>query len=152
VRHEAFVLVTALVAVVLACDVGAGIDPGGVSGGRCLKVPQPLVSSLKSGLKRAARGKFGVAAAVRSRGKFGGLRDIREGPVYFVSARVRGFGIATWAVGGSAFKTGGGVILGVGPVARRISTFGVDIPTSTLAGWGLAPYAEGYDVSQTCVR
>ena len=89
---------------------------------------------------------------MKSRGKFGGLRDIREGPVYFVSARVRGYGIATWAVGGQAFVTGGGVILGVGQVARRVSTAGIDIPLATLEAWGLAPYAEGYDVSQNCVK
>jgi hypothetical protein len=110
-----------------------------------------VVASLKDGLRASARGKLGTPRAVRSRGRFGGLRDIREGPVYFVSARVRGFGIATWAVGASAFRTGGGVIIGVGPVARRVSLAGVDLPLSTLVAWGLTPAADGYAASRACV-
>lgn len=119
---------------------------------KCLKVSSGLLSNLRDGLRDGARGKLGTPKAVKSRGSFGGLRDIREGPVYFVSAKVRGYGIATWAVGGQAFKTGGGAIIAVGPVARRVSIHGVDIPPSTLEAWGLAPYADGYDESRACVN
>ena len=51
---------------------------------------------------------------------------------YLVSAQVRGFGIATWAMDVDAFKTGGGFITDVGAVARRVSVAGIDIPASTL--------------------
>lgn len=94
---------------------------------------------------------MGTPWAVRSRSHFGGLRGIREGPVYFVSASVRGYGIATWAVDADAFRSGGGVVLGVGTVARRFSDAGVDIPVGTLKIWGLTPSAEGYTASRSCV-
>jgi hypothetical protein len=115
-------------------------------------VSSGLLAGLKDGLRAKARGKMGTPKAVRSHDQLGGLRDIREGPVYFVSAPVSGFGTATWAVGGKAFRTGGGVILSVGPVARRVSIHGVDLPPSLLAGWGLTPAASGYAASRACVK
>jgi hypothetical protein len=117
----------------------------------CLKVPNGLLVSLKDGLRAKARGKVGTPKAVKSNSQFSGPRDIREGPVYFVSAPVRGFGVATWAVGGQAFRNGGGIIIAVGPVARRVSTAGVDIPTSTLKAWGLTSAANGYAQSRACL-
>jgi hypothetical protein len=104
--------------------------------------------NLRASLKPTLRSRLGTPAAVKSRGQFGGLRGIREGPVYFVSGSLRGYGIATWAVNGAAFKTG----LGVGTVARRVSVAGVDIPLSTMRAWGLTPSAEGYAASRSCVK
>ena len=117
--------------------------------GRCLKVSSGLVATLKDGLKRVARGKLGTPRGVKSRGQFSGPNSFANG-VWFVSARVRGFGIATWAVDRDAFRTGGGFGTGVGPVARRVSELGIYIPLSTLRGWGLVPYAEGYTASRFC--
>jgi hypothetical protein len=111
-----------------------------------------LVATLRGSLKPKLRSKLGTPWGVKSRGHFSGLRGIREGPVYFVSANVRGYGIATWAVDADAFNSGGGVVLGVGTVARRVSDAGVDIRASTLRSWGLAPYAEGYAASRSCVK
>jgi len=118
----------------------------------CLKVSSGLVGSLKSGLKAKARGKLGVPRAVKSRARItSGPRGFLEG-AYFVSARVRGFSVATWAVDPRAFRTGGGFIVGIGPVARRVSVFGVDIPLRTLRRWGLTESTHGYAASRRCVQ
>lgn len=89
---------------------------------------------------------------MKSSGQFGGLRSLREGHVYFVSAKVRGYGIATWVAGGKEFKTGGGVLIGIDPVARRVSDAGVDLRPSLLASWGLTSGADGYAASRACVK
>jgi len=118
----------------------------------CLKVPAAFVGALKSGLKAKARGKLGTPRAVKSRDSFtSGPRGLAAG-VYFVSARVRGFGVATWAADARAFKTGGGYIADVGPVARRVSVYAVDLPPSTLRSWGLSEQAHGYAQSRRCVQ
>ena len=116
----------------------------------CLKAPASLVHSLKSGLKSNARGKLGTPFAVKSRDRYTIPRGLQAG-VYYVSAPVRGFGVATWAVSASAFRTGGGLIIGTGPVARRVSVLGIDIPASTLRLWGLRETANGYAPSRRCV-
>lgn len=143
--------IVALITGALAGYAGAGSRLERTDSGRCLKVSKGLVSSLKGGLKRAARGKLGTPRGVKSRGEFGGPNSFANG-VYFVSARVRGFGIATWATDRDAFRTGGGFIVDVGPVARRVSVAGIDIPLSTLRGWGLTSAADGYAASRNCVR
>ena len=93
-----------------------------------------MVGALRSGLKRAARGKLGRARAVRSSDRITFPRSFAAG-TYFVSAPIRGFGIATWAASAEAFRPGGGFITGVGPVARRVSILGTDLPASTLRAW-----------------
>jgi hypothetical protein len=71
--------------------------------------------------------------------------------VYFVSARVRGFGIATWAADARAFKTGSGFVTGIGPVAQRVSFLGADIPLGKLRRWHLHEETHGYAASRRCV-
>jgi hypothetical protein len=119
--------------------------------GPCLSVPRPMVKALSSGLKPKARGKLGRARAVKSGDEVSGPRGFAAG-TYFVSAPVRGFGVATWAADASAFRTGGGFITGVGPVARRVSILGVDIPPSTLNDWGLTESTDGYAASRRCAQ
>jgi hypothetical protein len=123
---------------------------GATNASPCLKAPASLVRSLKSGLKSNARGKLGTPRAVKSHDQYTVPRGLQAG-VYYVSAPVRGFGVATWAVSASAFKTGGGLIIGVGPVARRVSVDGIDIPADTLRLWGLREIADGYAQSRRCV-
>jgi hypothetical protein len=62
-------------------------------------------------------------------------RLLARGGVYFISANLRGKGIATWAVSTSFYRTGGGLIYAVGKVARQVSDFGSGLPLSVLAGW-----------------
>jgi hypothetical protein len=142
-----------LVSTTVATFTGsAHATPQRVEADTCLKVSSGLLSSLRSGLKRTARGKLGTPRAVKSRAQItSGPRGFAEG-AYFVSARVRGFGIATWAADARAFRTGGGFITGIGPVARRVSVLGVDIPVSTLRGWGLTEATHGYAASRRCVQ
>jgi hypothetical protein len=147
VQLGAAAVVVAVLAAIFTSE--AGTTPGADS---CLKVPPAFVGALKSGLKAKARGKLGTPRAVKSRDSFtSGPRGLAAG-VYFVSAQVRGFGIATWAADARAFKTGGGYIADVGPVARRVSVYAVDIPPSTLRSWGLSEQAHGYAQSRRCVQ
>jgi hypothetical protein len=88
---------------------------------------------------------------VKSKATISFPRGFRAG-TYFVSAPVRGFGVATWAADASAFRTGGGFITGVGSTARRVSILGVDIPPATLAAWGLTEGTLGYAASRRCVQ
>jgi hypothetical protein len=115
----------------------------------CITAPRPLVAAISSSLKPRARGRLGRAYAVRSQAQISGPRGFARG-AYFVSAYVRGFGIATWAADARAYRTGGGFITGVGVVARRISILGVDIPPSTLAAWGLTERTDGFAASRRC--
>ena len=134
---------------VIAGYAGASAASEGSDTDRCLKVSSGLVATLKDGLKRVARGKLGPPRGVKSRGQFSGPNSFANG-VWFVSARVRGFGIATWAVDRDAFRTGGGFGTDVGPVARRVSALGISIPLNTLKSWGLTTGAEGYAASRSC--
>lgn len=118
---------------------------------RCVKVSSGLLSNLRSGLKAKARGKLSSPRGVKSRAQItSGPRGFAAG-TYFVSAQVRGFGIATWAADAKAFRTGGGFITVVGPVARRVSILGVDLPPSSLQAWGLSENTDGYAASRRCV-
>jgi len=101
-------------------------------------------------LKAKARGKLGKAKAVKSRAQFTFPRGLSAG-VYFVSAKISGFGTATWAVSTAAFKGRNGLLIGVGPIARRVSTLGIDLPLSTLSLWGLTKSTSGYHESRHCV-
>lgn len=140
---------TATVILLLTLGFGSTAHSGGsrVTGGHdansaCLAVPKPMVAALGSGLKVKARGRLGTARAVKSTATISFPRGFRAG-THFVSARVRGFGVATWAADASAFRTGGGFITGVGPTARRVSVLGVDIPAFTLSAWGLTQSTQG---------
>jgi hypothetical protein len=116
----------------------------------CVQVSSGLIGRLKSGLKPKARGRLGRPAAVKSRQLVtNGPHGFRKG-VYFVSARVRGFGIATWAADARAFKSGLGFVAGVGPVARRVSNLGADIPPNRLKRWHLHEETHGYAASRRC--
>ena len=132
---------------------GAGSRPTGGEEAikACLKVPKPMVAALKSGLKAKARGRLGTPRGVKSSARIFFPRRFQAG-TYFVSAPVRGFGVATWAADASAFRTGGGFITGVGPTARRVSVLGVDIPSATVAAWGLTEGKHGYAASRRCLQ
>ena len=119
--------------------------------GTCLSVPRPMVAALRSGLKASARSRLGTPRAVRSSARIKFPRSFAAG-MYFVSAPVRGFGIATWAASAEAFRSGGGFITGVGSVARRVSILGIDIPPATLRIWGLTEGTDGYAASRRCVQ
>jgi hypothetical protein len=97
-------LIVTVVMVVISGQASASSTPTSSTAGRCLKVPRGLVLNLRAGLKPNLRDRLGAPWGVKSRGQFGGLRGIREGPVYFAPASVR---IATWAVDADAFRTGG---------------------------------------------
>jgi hypothetical protein len=70
----------------------------------------------------------------------------------FLSAKVAGLGVATWAVTADAYRGGSGVIFGAEPVSRRVSTYGVDVSPSVLKGWGISPGADGFAQSRTCAK
>ena len=141
------VLVAGAIGAAAARDAGATQERA--NAGPCLSVPAPMVAALAAGLKSKARGKLGRARAVRSSARITFPRSFAAG-TYFVSAPVRGFGIATWAASAEAFRTGGGFITGVGPVARRVSVLGIDLPASTLRTWGLTERTDGYAASRRC--
>jgi hypothetical protein len=105
---------------------------------------------VKASLKREARSKIGKLQAVKSHDTFTTPRGLTHG-VYFVSAKVRGFGIATWAASTSEYNTGGGLLIGVGTVARLVSDAGTDLPRSTLKLWNLTTHTNGYAESRRCV-
>ena len=140
------------VAASLALAVQATAAPRGAEA-KCLKVSAGLLANLKDSLKGKARGKMGTPKGVKSGGTFSGPRDLQLG-VYFVSARIAGYGIATWAVGREAFRTGGGIVIGIGPVARRASDAGTFLTNSqgSAPGIGLTPAADGWAESQACVK
>ena len=143
------VIVALIVVGAIASYAGASPASERSATDRCLKVSSGLVATLKDGLKPRSRGKLGTPRGVKSRGQFSGPNSFANG-VWFVSARVRGFGIATWAVDRDALRTGGGFGTDVGPVARRVSELGIYIPLSTLKSWGLTTGAEGYAASRSC--
>jgi hypothetical protein len=122
------------------------------SAGRCLKLPKPMIWALKQGLTKKARRNLRRIAAVKSHQHFSGLSNGFKKGAYFVSAKVRHFGIATWIADQSAFKTGGGFIAAVNKTARRVSDFGSLFTPSTLASYGITKGADGYRQSRACVR
>jgi hypothetical protein len=144
-----------LVAALLIAVAIAAVAPGdaratqarGSRSLHCITAPKPLVAALSSGLKPRARGRLGTVYAIRSQAQLSG--PFAEG-AYFVSAYVRGFGIATWAADTRAFRTGRGFITAVGVVAPRISYYGFGIPPSTLAAWGLTERTDGFFRSRDC--
>jgi hypothetical protein len=116
----------------------------------CLNVPSAALGSLRSSLEPGHR--IGRSAAVFAAGSVAGPTDLAHG-VYFVTADVRpNPGLATWAFGGRAFRTGRGIIVGVDPAARAVSDLGVDIPPDRLGEWGLTESAVGYRASRDCFR
>jgi hypothetical protein len=143
------VLGTSLLVVLSAAAAGQAARSA-TSSGACLIPPQVVIQSIKETLKAKARGKLGKSRAVKSRGQFTFPRGLRKG-VYFVSAKVGGFGIATWAASASEYKTGGGLLVGVGAVARRISDAGIDLSPATLSFWGLTTHTHGYAESRGCL-
>jgi hypothetical protein len=103
-------------------------------------------------VKARYRGKLGAFRAVQSHGKFAPFpRSLQKG-VYFVSAKVMGLGVATWAVSADAYRGGSGVIYGAEPVSRRISILGVDMSPAVLKGWGISPATDGFAQSRTCAK
>jgi hypothetical protein len=146
-----------LVAVLLIALAIGAVAPGdaratqarGSRSLHCSTAPKPLVAALSSGLKPRARGRLGSVYTSRSQAQLSG--PFAEG-AYFMSAYVRGFGIATWAADTRAFRTGGGFITAVGVVAPRISYYGFGIPPRTLAAWGLTERTDGFATSRRCVQ
>ena len=148
-------MVIAAVAVTTAGTAAAGtanVDPVGGKA-RCRAVPAWTLASIKSGVRASVRPKLRSARAVKARrGDFSNApRGFSHG-VYFISANLRGKGIASWAVSTSFFRTGGGLAFAVGNVARRVSTLGVDVPTSLLARWGISTKTYGYAQSRACLK
>jgi hypothetical protein len=153
-RRARGVVVGVLLVAALLFAVAVGAAAAGdaratrhVAAEHCLTVPRPLAAALSSGLKPRAHGRLGRAYALRSQDQLSG--PFAEGG-YFVSAYVRGFGIATWAADRRAFFTGRGFITAVGVVAPRISYYGFGIPPSTLAAWGLTERTHGFAASRRC--
>jgi len=146
---------------VAACALiaAASVSPASSSSARtaawraCLTPHRPLLKALKASLTREARGRLGRVRAAKAHTKYTVPRGLASG-VYFVSADIRGFGVATWAASASEYKTGGGLLIAVDSVARVVSTAGTDIPRSTLSRWGLTPKTKdrGYAISRRCVK
>jgi hypothetical protein len=118
----------------------------------CLQVKPAVLKSIKSGVHAAVRPKVRSARAAKASGDFSNApRGFSKG-VYFISANLRGKGIATWAVSTSFYRTGGGLIYAANSIARKVSDFGSDIPPSVLARWGITPQTSGYAKSRSCVK
>jgi hypothetical protein len=141
---------TVCVAAVVAAAASSAPAGGTSSSAKCLRPPGAAVKTIRETLKAKARGKLGKARAVKSSARFTFPRGLRAG-VYFVSAKVAGSGVATWALSTSAYRTGGGLVVGVGPIARRVSTAGIDLSRATLAAWGLTEHTAGYAESRACL-
>jgi hypothetical protein len=149
--------VAALAACLAACGEpqrgGAGTAPQQVTqeeNTTCLNVPSGALRSLRASLEPGHQ--IARSAAVFAAGSVAGPADLAHG-VYFVTADVRpNPGLATWAFGGLAFRTGGGIIVGVDPAARCVSDLGADIPPDRLGEWGLTESAVGYRASRDCFR
>jgi hypothetical protein len=147
-------LIAVAATVTTAAIAGAGTASADVASAsvRCLRVSAPVLRNLRSGLRASVRPKLRGARAVKARGDFSAApRGFSHG-VYFVSANLRGRGIATWAVSTSVLHNAGGLIYAVGKLARRISIYGADVPPSVLAGWGISTRTYGYTQSRGCVR
>jgi hypothetical protein len=115
----------------------------------CIKVPAVARRSLQSSLRPGHR--LGNMAGAWAAGPASGPSDI-TGQVYFVSAEVRPSpGVATWAFGRRAFRTGTGMIIGVDAAARSVSDLGADIPRERLAEWGLTQSVDGFRASRECL-
>jgi hypothetical protein len=122
------------------------------SAARCVKLQPAGLKALRSGLHPSFRPRLGKVRAVRASGDFSKApRGFAKG-VYFVSARLLGKGIATWAAGTSFTRSGGGLMFAVDKLARQASNFGADLPPSVLKGWGISSTTPGYARSRACVR
>jgi hypothetical protein len=147
---------TTIVAIAVTTAVIAGVGTASAdaasASARCLPVRAQVLKSIRSGVHASVRPKLRSARAVKARGDFSNApRGFSHG-VYFISANLRGKGIATWAVSTSFYRTGGGLIYAVGKVARRVSDFGSELPPTVLARWGISTRTYGYSQSRVCVK
>lgn len=126
-------------------------DPASTSA-RCLLVRAPALKAIRSGLRANERAKLGTVRAVKAKGDFSHAPSGFSQGVYFISAKLRGKGIASWAVSTSFLRSGGGLAFAVGKVARRYSTLGVGVPVSILARWGISTGTYEYAESRACVK
>lgn len=118
---------------------------------RCLSVKPALTKVLRAGVKSSLRARLGTPKAVKTTAR---LRKAPSGlakGAWFVSVPVRGRGTATWIVNESAFRTGGGVILPVGSLARSVSVFGSALSPAVVSSWGITTRTDGYAASRDCV-
>jgi len=142
-------------AVALAAGVATTTSPAhplAPAASRCVTPSKAFVVQFKKEVKAKYRAKLGAVRAVKSRDKFGPFpRSLQKG-VYFVSSRVAGVGAATWAVSADAYRGSSGVIYGAEPVARKISTYGVDVSPAVLKGWGISPGSDGFAQSRACTK
>ena len=118
---------------------------------QCLQVRPAALMSIRSGLHRAARPKLRSARAVKAKGDFSHAPRGYAHGVYFVSAKLRGTGVATWAVSTSFMTNGCGLIYAVSRTARAVSEFGADVPLSVMARWGISSRTHGFAESRSCV-
>jgi len=122
------------------------------AGSRCVTPSQPFVARFRKGVRAKYRAKVGIFQAVKSRGKFGPFpRSLQKG-VYFLSSKVAGVGAATWAVSADAYRGGSGVMYSAEPVARKISTYGIDVSPAILNGRGISSKSDGFAQSRACTK
>jgi hypothetical protein len=127
-------------------------QPTALAASRCVTPGKAFLVNFKPGVKAKYRAKLRLLRAVKSRGKFGPFpRSLQKG-VYFVSSRVPGVGVATWAVSADAYGGGSGVIYSAEPIARKISTYGIDVSPSILKGWGISSGSDGFAASRACIK
>ena len=127
-------------------------EPVVPTGSRCVTPSQPFVAQFRKRVKARYRAKLGIFRAVKSRGRFGPFpRSLQKG-VYFLSSKVAGGGAATWAVSADAYRGGSGVMYSAEPVARKISTYSMDVSPANLKGWGISPNSDGFAQSRACTK
>jgi hypothetical protein len=148
-----------LIRVALAAILAAGVmatassaHPVAPAASRRVTPSKAFVVQFEKGVKAKYRTKLGAFRAVKSRDKFGPFPRSLQAGVYFVSSKVAGVGAATWAVSADAYRGGGGVIYSAEPVARKISTVGVDVSPAILKGWGISSSSDGFTESRACTK
>jgi len=117
---------------------------------RCIAVTRALSTQLRHGVKPSLRARLGTMHAVKSRAQLRNAPASFGKRATFVSVRVRGRGVATWAVNDQAFRTGGGFILPVGQLARSIAVFGAALSPAIVTSWGIGARTDGYAQSRAC--
>jgi hypothetical protein len=139
--------------VVLAALV-CGLVPGPAlarpTSSSCVTPGASLTKALRKGMTDPSGPALVRIRAVLSPGTFPSAPAGMRRNVYFVSARVTGKGVATWAVSSPAFKSGSGFILSVDPLARAVSRFGSALSREVITAWGFNARARGYEQSRKC--
>jgi hypothetical protein len=148
--------ITAGVAVAALSVVGCGgdsaVEPTAAAKAKesgpqsgCRPVPVTLRRALADSLK--GNRTLGQLYAVQSEGSFSGPRGLAQ-DAWFVTGDVRpGPGLSTWIVSDEAFRTGGGIIIGVSPSARAVSDAGDLVSLDAI---DVNESSDGYEESVAC--